>query len=124
MSFRDSLTEINKSGFGFFNPELPMQQLFDYYIGRSLIFNPLEFVLPMYLGIKTDGLLYGLANPETEISGNLLLSNGYNDTLIVCGQSNKGKYFDEISNLGKTRITKVNKGKMQTFDIQPERIWE
>lgn len=119
IKYEESLDRFNEFGFGFFNPEFPLKKLFEIYIGRSLIFNPLEFVLPMYLGIKTDGLLYGLANPNTELTGRLLLSNGYNNTLLVCGQSNEGKYFDEISNLGETILTKIDNNKVETYRIRP-----
>jgi anthranilate phosphoribosyltransferase len=122
ISFETSLEKFKQTGFGFFNPEFPLAKLFEIYIGRSLIFNPIEYVLPMYIGIKTDGLLYGLASPQTHLTGQLLLDNGYKDALIVCGQSNEGKYFDEISSLGETVITKIQNGKMESFNLLPEDI--
>ena len=119
VSFSRANESLQELRFGFFNPEFPLPELFDVYIGKSLIFNPLEYVMPLFLGVRTKHLLYGLADPHTELTADLFYRKGNTDSLIVCGKTNEGLCIDEMSNLGPTIISKISHKGVETFEITP-----
>lgn len=120
ISYNQALKMLKKFNFGFFNPEFPLPKLFDIYIGKSVVFNPIEYILSLFLGVKVRRVLYGLSDPHVEISAQLLHESGHEKSMVVCGTSNSGLYFDEISNLGTTIVAEVTRNGISTYQLEPE----
>lgn len=123
MPFDQAEDLLETWGFGFFNPEMPLPELFDLYIGRSLTFNPLENVLPLFLGIDVEHVCYGLSDPSTDRSAQLLAERGYGASTLICGATTDGEYFDELSNVGPTIVSRVTpEGKVTHEKITPRDV--
>lgn len=90
------------------------------YMGKFFFVHPLSYVLPIASGISFDRVVFGLANDNTEFTANLLIKLGYNNSMVVAGHDLQGNNFDEISNIGKTKISEIKDGKITTYEIMPE----
>ena len=119
-SFRRMLQSLRDNNIGFFNPELKLEGLFKHYIGKVNFFNPLEYGLAIYTGIRVRHILFGISDLKTEISASILKKYGFGHSMVVCGMTNRGLLFDEISNLNKTKISELHKSKIRNYYIYPE----
>ena len=117
-SFEKFVQSLNKFGFGYFNPTPPLPIL-EGYLGKSPVFNVMEYVIPLYLGINIKRIMYGLADPRTNLTAQLMFEHGHGKSLVVCGSSNDGRFFDEISNLGPTIVSLVSIDGIQTLRFSP-----
>ena len=89
-------------------------------LGKYFFVHPLSYILPIASGVSFDRVVFGLANNETEFTARLLINLGFKRALVVAGRDNDGKHFDEISNLGKTKITEIEEGKYKIYEIEPK----
>lgn len=119
MPFSSSLATLKRTGFAVFEAESILPDLFDLYIGRSSVFTALEFVLPAYIGVNVDIVVYGLANERTELASEILRRHGQRG-LIVSGLTNEGLRFDELSVLGKSKVSRITNDSIETFELYPE----
>ncbi|MEM4915521.1 MAG: hypothetical protein QXT85_02115 [Nanopusillaceae archaeon] len=114
---------MKETRIGFFNSELLLPDIFSVYIGKIVFFNPLEYVLGIFNGIKTKRVVFGISNPKVNISATFLKSFGIEKGIVICGcidkRCSKG-YIDEASVCGPTYITEINKNKMFSYKIFPE----
>ena len=111
---------INDLNFGFCDVEPYFPKMNREYMGKFFFVHPLSYILPIASGIKFDRVLFGLASDETEITANLLLKLGYDNSMVVAGQDMEGNNFDEISNIGPTKISEIKNGVIKTYTIVPE----
>jgi len=119
-SFSVMFRSLRDNCFGFFNPKLRLNNLFKHYIGKVNFFNPLEYGLGIYTGIRVEHILFGISDLNTEISAKLLRYHGFKHSLVVCGLSNKGLLFDELSTLNKSKVSEVKNKKIDTYFVYPE----
>lgn len=90
------------------------------YMGKFFFVHPLSYILPIASGINYDRVVFGLANDNTKLTAELLLRLGYDNSLVVAGHDMQGNNFDEISNIGKTKISEIQNGQITTYEIMPE----
>lgn len=85
--------------------------LFSSYDGTFFYPNVLSYgLLPLITPIRISGMIYGLSNPNIEISAKILKIFGMRNVLVVAGMDSSGeKFFDEISVIGKTKIAYIDK---------------
>jgi anthranilate phosphoribosyltransferase len=107
LNVNDGKECLSQHRFAFFNPESRLSGLFSQYIGKVLFFNPLEYVLALFLGIDVQRVVFGLAAPDIELSAKLLKQKGKSGSIVVCGTTNDGGYIDEFSVMGPSRYCKV-----------------
>ena len=125
---------INELNFGFCDTEPYFSKMTEQYLGKFFFVHPLSYILPIASGISFDRVVFGLASDETEITAELLLKLGYDNSMVVSGRDMEGNYFDEISNIGPTKISEIKNGKIETYTIMPtdfniklsekQEIWE
>lgn len=125
---------INELNFGFCDTEPYFPKMTGQYLGKFFFVHPLSYILPIASGISFDRVVFGLASDETEVTAELLLKLGYDNSMVVSGRDMDGNYFDEISNIGPTKISEIKKGKITTYTVMPsdfniklsnkEEIWE
>ena len=90
---------INDLNFGFCDTEPYFPKMTKEYLGKFFFVHPLSYILPIASGIAFDRVLFGLASDETEITAEILLKMGFDNSLVVSGRDMEGNYFDEISNI-------------------------
>lgn len=110
---------LNLYGFGFCDVAPYFPKMLNEYMGKFFFVHPLSFILPIASGVKFDRVVFGLANDETEKTAELLLKLGYDNSLVVAGHDINGRNFDEISNIGETKISEIKNGKIMTYFITP-----
>lgn len=111
---------INKLGFGFCDAKQYFPRMGTVYMGKFYFVHPLSFILPVASGCKFDRIVFGLSNKDTEKTANLLLGLGYLNSLVVSGSDLNGNLFDEISNVGPSKISEIKDGVITTYYINPE----
>lgn len=112
-----SISEIN---FAFCDAEPYFPKMVKEYLGKFYFVHPLSYILPVASGVRFDRVVFGLAKDETEFTAELLLKLGYDNSLVVAGHDTNNQNFDEISNIGPTKITEIKNGKISTYFISPE----
>lgn len=110
---------INELNFGFCDTEPYFPKMTEQYLGKFFFVHPLSYILPIASGITFDRVVFGLASDETEITAKLLQRLGYDNSMVVSGRDMEGNYFDEISNIGPTKISEIKNGKINTYTIMP-----
>lgn len=110
---------INELNFGFCDTKPYFPKMTKEYLGKFFFVHPLSYILPIASGVSFDRVLFGLASDETEITAKLLLKLGYNNSMVVSGRDMEGNFFDEISNIGPTKISEIKNGKIKTYTIMP-----
>ncbi len=110
---------INDLNFGFCDTEPYFPKMTKEYLGKFFFVHPLSYILPIASGIAFDRVLFGLASDETEITAEILLKMGFDNSLVVSGRDMEGNYFDEISNIGPTKISEIKNKKINTYTIMP-----
>lgn len=113
---------INNLNFGFCDAEPYFPKMAKEYLGKYYFVHPLSFILPVASGLKFDRVLFGLANEDTEFTAKLLVALGYLYSMVVVGHDLFGNKFDEISNIGPTKITEIRNRKIKTYKILPRDI--
>lgn len=111
---------LNTYGFGFCDVAPYFPKMLKEYMGKFFFVHPLSYILPIASGVEFDRVVFGLASDETEKTAELLLKLGYDNSLVVAGHDKNGKNFDEISNIGKTKISEIKNGKIETYFVTPE----
>ncbi len=111
---------LNTYGFGFCDVAPYFPKMLKEYMGKFFFVHPLSYILPIASGVKFDRVVFGLASNATEKTAELLLKLGYDNSLVVAGHDKNGKNFDEISNIGKTKISEIKNGKIKTYYVTPE----
>lgn len=111
---------LNMYGFGFCDVAPYFPKMLKEYMGKFFFVHPLSYILPIASGVEFDRVVFGLASDATEKTAELLLKLGYDNSLVVAGHDKNGKNFDEISNIGKTKISEIKNGKIETYFITPE----
>lgn len=110
---------INELNFGFCDTEPYFPKMTKEYLGKFFFVHPLSYILPIASGISFDRVLFGLASDETEITAKLLIELGFDNSMVVSGRDMDGNFFDEISNIGPTKISEIKSGKINTYNIMP-----
>jgi len=115
---------LEKYGITFFAIENQIPKFDKAYGGKFFFIHPLSYILPaLILPICVDGVLYGVADIDTELTARLLKKYNFNNSMVVCGMNRyKNKYIDEISIVGPTKITEIRNGDIQTYIFHPEQI--
>ncbi len=90
------------------------------YVGKFLFPHPLSYTLSIASGLSFERVLFGVSFPETERVAHILRELGYHDFMVVSGEDEKGRRFDEISNIGPTKISEYKKNKLKTYTASPE----
>ncbi len=110
---------INELNFGFCDVEPYFPKMNKEYMGKFFFVHPLSYILPIASGVSFDRVLFGLASDETEKTAKLLIELGFDNSMIVSGHDDNGNNFDEISNIGITKITEIKNKKIITYEINP-----
>lgn len=113
---------LNTYGFGFCDVAPYFPRMLKEYMGKFFFVHPLSYILPIASGVEFDRVVFGLASDETEITAELLLKLGYDNSMVVAGHDKDGKNFDEISNIGITKISEIKDGKILNYTITPEKF--
>ncbi|PIP29178.1 anthranilate phosphoribosyltransferase [Candidatus Kuenenbacteria bacterium CG23_combo_of_CG06-09_8_20_14_all_39_39] len=111
---------INKLNFGFCDAEPYFPKMVREYLGKYYFVHPLSFILPVASGLRFDRVVFGLGNSHSELTAKLLVSLGYTRSMVVVGYDQNGKIIDEISNIGKTKISEIKDKKIRTYLAKPE----
>lgn len=111
---------INNLNFGFCDVEPYFPKMNKEYMGKFFFVHPLSYILPIASGIKFDRVLFGLSSDDTETTAKLLLELGYDNSMVVAGHDMEGNNFDEISNIGPTKISEIKNGKINTYTVMPK----
>ena len=111
---------LEKTNFVFCDVKPYFPRMHKEYMGKFFFVHPLSFILPIASGIKFDRVLFGLANDNTELTAELLLKLGYDNSIVVAGHDMEGNNFDEISNIGPTKISEIKNGKVNTYVVMPD----
>ena len=110
---------LNIYGFGFCDVAPYFPKMLKEYMGKFFFVHPLSYILPIASGVEFDRVVFGLASDATEKTAELLLKLGYDNSLVVAGHDKNGRNFDEISNIGKTKISEIKNGKIETYIVTP-----
>ena len=108
---------INECNFAFCDVEPYFPRMNKEYMGKFFFVHPLSYIIPIASGVKFDRVVFGLASDKTEMTAELLLKLGYDNSMVVAGHDKFGNNFDEISNIGSTKITEIKNGKLKTYTI-------
>ena len=111
---------LNKLNFAFCDAQPYFPKMVKEYLGKYFFVHPLSFILPVASGLKFDRVVFGLANDNTEFTAELLIKLGYDNSLVVAGHDRSGKNFDEISNIGPTKISEIKNGEIKTNVLEPK----
>lgn len=94
------------------------------FISKILFMHPLSYILSIASPIPFKHILFGLASWDTELVGELLCQLNIKQFAVVAGRDSMGRYMDEISILGTTKITTWNNKKkiLNTFYLNPSQL--
>lgn len=108
----DSMIEIiKKCGFGIFSIESLIPNFDRSYGGKFYAPHILSFGFPGLVSpVKMDGLLYGLAHPNVDLSVDVFNHYGFNNVLVAACTDDNIHYIDEIGVHGKTFIKGIKDG--------------
>ena len=110
---------LNEHGITFCDAEPYFPRMAKEYIGKFLFPHPLSYTLSIASGLNFGRILFGFSLPETEKVAEILISLGYKHFMVVSGQDMKGSVFDEISNIGPTKISEFKNNKLKTYITHP-----
>jgi anthranilate phosphoribosyltransferase len=117
---KDMLKSLKKNNIGFFDAEPYFPRTFKYYVGKFPFINPLSFALSVASAVEFKNMVFGLSNPNTQFTANILKELDFKSALVVQGLDSSGKKsIDEISILGKTKISELKNNKVKTYFITP-----
>ena len=119
----DMLGSLERNNIGFFDAGPYFPKTFKHYVGKFPFINPLSFALSVASAVEFKSMVFGLSNPKTEFTATILKDLGFKSALVVQGlDSSEKKYIDEISILGKTKISELRDKKIKTYFITPEEL--
>lgn len=113
---------LESSGIAFCDAESYFPRMAKEYVKKILFVNPLVYLLSIASGIEFKNIIFGISFDDTERVCNLLLKIGMKKALVVCGQTEKGLHFDEMSTVGITKVSELRDGKIKTFYVNPSDI--
>ena len=120
---KEMVRSLEKNNIGFFDAEPYFPKTFKHYVGKFPFINPISFSLSVASAVEFKNMIFGLCNPNTQFTANLLKDLGFKSALVVQGMDASGKNFiDEISILGKTKISELKNEKIKTYFITPEKL--
>jgi anthranilate phosphoribosyltransferase len=109
-----------KNKLGFFDAQSYFPKMNSKYVGKFHFFNPITFALSIASGIDFKRIVFGLANKNTEFTVNILKRLNFDHSLVVHGMNKEENLcMDEISVLGRTKISELKKGEVSTYYISP-----
>jgi len=120
---KDMLRSLERNNIGFFDAEPYFPKTFKRYVGKFPFINPISFSLSVASAVEFKNMIFGLCNPNTQFTASILKDLGFKSALVVQGMDASGKNFiDEISILGKTKISELKNKKTKTYFITPEKL--
>lgn len=120
---QDMLKSLERNNIGFFDAEPYFPRTFKHYVGKFPFINPISFSLSVASAVEFKNMIFGLSNPNTQFTAGILKDLGFKSALVVQGIDSSGKNFiDEISILGKTKISELKNKKIRTYFITPEKL--
>lgn len=111
---------LRSSNIAFCDAESYFPRMGREYVGKILFVNPLVYLLSIASGIEFKNIIFGISFDDTERVCNLLFKIGMKKALVVCGTTENGLHFDEMSTAGITKVSELKYGKIKTFYIKPE----
>jgi len=120
---KDMLRSLERNNIGFFDAEPYFPKTFKHYVGKFPFINPLSFALSVASAVEFKNMVFGLSNSNTEFTANILKDLGFKSALVVQGLDSLGKKsIDEMSILGKTKISELKNKNIKTYYITPEEM--
>jgi anthranilate phosphoribosyltransferase len=115
---------LQKYGIAFFPIENQIPKFDEAYGGKFFFIHPLSYILPaLILPVQADSILYGIADPNTELTAKLLRKYNFDNSMVVCGMNRfENKFIDEISIIGPTKITEIRNTRIRTYIFRPGQI--
>lgn len=112
---------LRKYGIGFFDAESYFPKMFKEYVGKFYFINPISYALSIASAIKFKRMIFGLADKNTEFTAKILKKLDFKHALVARGSDKTGKNsIDEISIIGKTKISELKNKKIKTYFIKPK----
>jgi len=118
----DMIKSLERNNIGFFDAEPYFPKMFKNYVGKFPFINPLSYALSVASAVEFKRMIFGLSNPNTEFTANILREMGFKFALVVQGFDKQKNNIDELSNLGKTKISELKNGKIRTYYIHPKNV--
>jgi len=120
---KDMLRSLERNNIGFFDAEPYFPKTFKHYVGKFPFINPISFSLSVASAVEFKNMIFGLCNPNTQFTASILKDLGFKSALVVQGLDSSGKKsIDEISILGKTKVSELKNKKIKTYFITPEKL--
>lgn len=112
----DMIKSLEENNIGFFDAEPYFPKMFNKYVGKFPFINPLSYALSAASAVEFKRMIFGLSSPDTEFTASILKEMGFKFALVVQGSDKGGtNHIDELSNLGKTKISELKNGKIKTY---------
>jgi len=119
----DMIKSLEENNIGFFDAEPYFPKMFKRYVGKFPFINPLSYALSVASAVEFKRMIFGLSSSDTEFTANILKEMGFKFALVVQGSNKDGSdHIDELSNLGKTKISELKHGKIKTYYIYPKEM--
>src|SRR3989344_8961861 len=120
---RDMLKSLEKNNIGFFDAEPYFPKMFKNYVGKFPFINPISFSLSVASAVEFKKMVFGLCDQNTEFTASILKDLRFKSALVVQGLDSTGKKsIDEISILGKTKISELRDKKIKNYTITPKKL--
>jgi len=119
----DMIKSLKINNIGFFDAEPYFPRMFKRYVGKFPFINPLSYALSVASAVEFKRMIFGLSSPDTEFTASILKEMGFKFGLVVQG-SDKGNinHIDELSTLGKTKISEIKNGNIRTYYLSPQDV--
>jgi len=112
----DMIKSLEENNIGFFDAEPYFPKMFNKYVGKFPFINPLSYALSVASAVEFKRMIFGLSSSDTEFTASILKEMGFKFALVVQGSDEKGiNHIDELSTLGKTKISEIKNGKIKTY---------
>lgn len=120
---KDMTKSLEENNIGFFDAEPYFPKMFSKYVGKFPFINPLSYALSVASAVEFKRMIFGLSSSDTEFTASILKEMGFKFALVVQGSDEKGiNHIDELSTLGKTKISELKNGKIKTYFLYPKKI--
>lgn len=120
---KDMIKSLEMNNLGFFDAEPYFPRMFKRYVGKFPFINPLSYALSVASAVEFKRMIFGLSSPDTEFTAEILKEMGFKFALVVQGNDETGiNHIDELSILGKTKISEIKNGKIKTYFLYPREI--
>src|SRR3989344_1326822 len=120
---RDMLKSLERNNIGFFDAEPYFPKMFKNYVGKFPFINPISFSLSVASAVEFKKMVFGLCDQNTEFTASILKDLRFKSALVVQGLDSTGKKsIDEISILGKTKISELRDKKIKNYTITPKKL--